>query len=395
MKAMHSFIRHTPKELLKECCTRCAFEATASYDWTACNPKKIAETLTQAFASASLKEYGAFKQTAERITEMTDPLGQAALQACVRNFETFRSLPNAYARAAWVFLHEPDTFQRAEEIHYLDYRRQGKMWDGFETHPGLVVQKDASALAAFKKEVLAWFRAGNGIKIEIFDRIRPALEDEEQDENLVQITVYREGLPDSRPVFVSDDVVAPASGRPAYELGISYEPATGVLEVVAEGRETRDHLATVFCDTLLRNADGVAARRIQPRRYNLKKLMQPCDFPTDPKDRIESVKVSLLRLKPFDEASRLTLETSNGEGRTIHDVAEEWFERHNPLRGGFLVQQAGLTIRFQADERNRRGRVLTVKIGMPHRCNLKSRSEEERVVGERYLQRWGLVETLQ
>jgi hypothetical protein len=32
---------------------------------------------------------------------------------------------------------------------------------------------------------------------------------------------------------------------------------------------------------------------------------------------------------------------------------------------------------------------------MPHRCNLKSRSEEERVIGERYLQRWGLLETLQ
>ncbi|MFN7754786.1 MAG: hypothetical protein ACK5O9_02955 [Holosporales bacterium] len=395
MKAVHSFIRCTPKELLKECCEQCAPDIAATHDWKSGNSKKTAEALTEAFATSSREQYAAFKQTAERVTEMTDSLGQAALQACVRNFDTFRSLTNAYARATWAFLHEPTAFRRAEEIHYLDYRRQGRMWDGFHTQSNLKVQRDAGALAAFKKDVLAWFRAGNGIKIEIFDRIRPAIEEDDQDENLVQITVYREGLPESKPAFVADDVVAPVASRPAYEFGISYEPATGVLEVVADGRETRDHLAKVFCSTLLRDADGVATKRIEPRRYNLQKLMQSCDFPTEPKDRIESVKVTSLRLKPYDEASRLTLETSNGDSRTIHDVAEEWFERHNPLRRGFLVQQAGLTIRFQADERNRRGRVLTVKIGMPHRCNLKSRSEEERVIGERYLQRWGLVETLQ
>lgn len=394
MKAVHSFIRHTPKDLLKECCEHSAPDIAASHDWRSASFKKSAEALKEAFAGSSREQYAALKQTAERITEMTDSLGQAALQACVRDFETFRSLENAHARAAWVFLYEPNTFRRAEEIHYLDYRRQGKMWDGFHTQPGLTVRQDDTALAAFKKDVLAWFRAGNGIKIEIFDRIRPSIEEDDQDENLVQITVYREGLPESKPAFVADDVVAPVASRPAYEFGISYEPATGVLEVVAEGRETRDHLAKVFCSTLLRDANGVATKRIEPRRYNLQKLMQPCDFPTDPKDRVQSVKVTSLRLKPYDEASRLTLETSNGDSRTIHDVAEEWFERQNPLRRGFLVQQAGLTIRFQADERNQRGRVLTVKIGTPHRCNLKSRSEEERVIGERYLQRWGLAETV-
>ena len=129
MKAVHSFIRYTPKELLKECCEQCAPDIATAHDWQSGNSKKTAEALTEAFANSSREQYAAFKQTAERVTEMTDSLGQAALQACVRNFDAFRSLANAYARATWAFLHEPTAFRRAEEIHYLDYRRQGRMWD--------------------------------------------------------------------------------------------------------------------------------------------------------------------------------------------------------------------------------------------------------------------------
>ena len=184
MKAVHSFIRHTPKDLLKECCEHSAPDIAAAHDWKSGSFKKSAEALTGAFATASREQYAAFKQTAQRITEMTDSLGQAALQACVRDLDRFRSLANAHTRAAWAFLHESNAFRRAEEIHYLDYRRQGKMWDGFHTQPGLTVRQEDTALAAFKKDVLAWFRAGNGIKIEIFDRIRPAIEEDDQDENL-------------------------------------------------------------------------------------------------------------------------------------------------------------------------------------------------------------------
>jgi hypothetical protein len=198
MKAIHSFIRHAPKELLKECCEQCAPDIAAAHDWKSSNSKKSAEALTEAFAASSHEQYAAFKQTVERVTEMTDSLGQAALQACVRDFDTFRSLANAHARAVWVFLREPTAFRRAEEIHYLDYRRQGRMWDGFHTQPNLTVQKDEEALAAFKKDVLAWFRAGNGIKIEIFDRIRPAIEEDDKDENLVQLPSIMRAVSNSK-----------------------------------------------------------------------------------------------------------------------------------------------------------------------------------------------------
>jgi hypothetical protein len=37
---------------------------------------------------------------------------------------------------------------------------------------------------------------------------------------------------------------------------------------------------------------------------------------------------------------------------------------------------------------------LPVKITMPNRCDLKSRTERERLIGEKYLARWGLLKEI-
>lgn len=77
--------------------------------------------------------------------------------------------------------------------------------------------------------------------------------------------------------------------------------------------------------------------------------------------------------------------------RTIWDMARERFGATDPLSGGWVVTQAKLSIYFQPDAASRRGRTLPLTITMPHGCNLKDCTERERMIGEKYLRRWGIV----
>jgi hypothetical protein len=121
-------------------------------------------------------------------------------------------------------------------------------------------------------------------------------------------------------------------------------------------------------------------------------LMRPHTFPTDPADGIDIVRVNQLRLMPIDSvAERLTLECRRQSSSTIWDMAREYFHTANPLAGGWIATQAKLTIKFHPDGTSRRGRTLPLTITMPHGCDLKDRTERERMVGNKYLRKWGVL----
>jgi hypothetical protein len=53
-----------------------------------------------------------------------------------------------------------------------------------------------------------------------------------------------------------------------------------------------------------------------------------------------------------------------------------------------------LAIQFHPRGRQRRGRCLHVDLTYPNGCNLRERSEAERLIGEKYLRIWRLVRDL-
>ena len=52
---------------------------------------------------------------------------------------------------------------------------------------------------------------------------------------------------------------------------------------------------------------------------------------------------------------------------------------------------ARIAIRFHPGKGRNRARTLQVELKEPHGCNLRDRSDVERLVGEKYLKRWDLV----
>jgi hypothetical protein len=175
---------------------------------------------------------------------------------------------------------------------------------------------------------------------------------------------------------------------PAVDIG--RVGALWAIEVVAKERERREGLVRILARDLLDTE--FQEQGIPLRRYDLSVLLRPFTFPTDPADGIESVRVNQLRLMPIDNAAeRVTLECTRQTSRAIWEMARERFHVANPLADGWIVTQAKLTIKFHPDASSRRGRTLPLTITMPHGCDLKDRTERERIVGNKYLRTWGIL----
>ena len=103
---------------------------------------------------------------------MADEVGQAALLAAVQDRLVVDALENSYARSLWVFLNEPVSFRRAEEVRYTDQQREGRSWSGYAAPKRLVPAASEAALDAFKAAALKLFGSLEG-HCEIYRRSRP------------------------------------------------------------------------------------------------------------------------------------------------------------------------------------------------------------------------------
>ena len=225
-----------------------------------------------------------------------------------------------------MFLHDAIGFRHAEEVRYTDDRRRGRMWDGFIGEPNLMLKRDTASVNSFKAAIRDRFHSNN-VHVDIFDRHRPNFEG--ADCALVQAAVYREGRPDDFLEFVNA-ALDRRPRRPVFEAAITYEPATGVIEVVAKERESREDLVRLFARDLL--ATEFRQKRLPLRKFDLGMLRQPFAFPTDPGDGIKSVRVNHLRLMPIDTPGERCRKCRRQTGLTVGTVMER---SHTPLSTWF------------------------------------------------------------
>jgi hypothetical protein len=291
----------------------------------------------------------------ERIMHMADEAGQTALYGVTVDPDA-RSTGCKTARATWMFLEDAQRFQYAEDVKYTDERRRGRMWDGFAGIAGLPLSDAAGPLEALKRALREHFRSTN-VHIDVFQRHRPTFD--EGHCLLTQVTIYLEERADDILEFHNGDLVRHPR-RPVSEASLTYEATTGTIEVVARARDNRQQLARLLAQHLL--AADVPRVRITLRRFDLSVLLRPFDFPTDPEDAIERVRVNRLRLMPIgSEGERITLECLRGSTCSLPEMAQHRFGAHDPLLCGWLITQAKLTIRFFA-RGNGGGRTLPLTI---------------------------------
>ncbi|MFO1036175.1 MAG: hypothetical protein U1E45_04955 [Geminicoccaceae bacterium] len=233
--------------------------------------------------------------------------------------------------------------------------------------------------------------SGANIVVEAFER-GPVNIGRHGEGRVLQLVAYLEGLPATSTEF-GDTGVVRRNVRPAVEVALVYGSETGVIDVVARaGRQLREEVAKAFAEELFPQQAGIEPVRL--RQVILSGLALARSFAVDPEDGIENVRLTALRLAPDGPAGRITLETGKKDGPALHELSKSWFGSYDPLARGPSITQARLTIRFAAGDGRRRPRTLPVQLTEPHGCNLRDRSDEERLVGEKYLKRWDLIRDL-
>ncbi|MGE0759588.1 MAG: hypothetical protein AB7O38_21400 [Pirellulaceae bacterium] len=323
----------------------------------------------------------------ERLWTMTDEPGQVALYAETKRAAELDALHSKQARAMFAFLHEPEAFRRAECDRLIDVRRFARMWAGIRCRPGVDMPLNGPPVEQFRTEVQAYFKITN-THVEIYERSRPRLG--VATARLFQANIYQEDKPDEQWMF-DGGCLSRRMHRPVAEAAVTYEPETGRMEVVTSNREARPVLLKLCCEHLL----GIphTGEWIEKRLYNLQSLAGPRTFPTDPADGIVSVEVVSLRLAPFNRSGfRITLESPSPQVASLWEETSSWFGRMSALERGWQVTQAKLVIKFRADRHAPKGKRLSVTITMPRSCDLKDRTEHERLIAERYLRQWGLID---
>jgi len=399
MTSIPAFFRKTPLNRLQDYFTRTPLPSLPLIDWTRPEPEVIGP-LIKAVDDMSPEDRQRVILDAGRVAALADEPGQNALQNVVRNRTAFDELEGPNNRSLWVFLNEPERFRMAEEVRYNDERRRGRLWSGFEVEKDRAVRKDPISISAFTAAIRDRFDTAN-VQVDVFDRHRVILDDQECD--LVQIAIYREGRAEDMLTFGDDTRIRRNVVYPVFEAAMTYEAATGVIEVVASNRDDRLEVTRYMARHLL--GIDFEDRHVPFREYDLGVLLKPFDFPSDMEDGIESVTVKELRLMDLgDPKERVTLEVLPGCERTIWDMARRriglglgsgmpgvFSEARAADVASWIVTRARFTIRFRAAREGGRAKSLTLIVTMPHGCNLKDMTPYERLIGEKYLRRWGIL----
>ncbi|EKF9276409.1 hypothetical protein O1B68_002150 [Vibrio cholerae] len=386
MPIVRNFIRHSSPQGLEEYFTTKNI-AVLGVDWSL-DQATVAGNVIQLIDHLPPEDQARLRVDAERINHMADEVGQAALLSVVTNPTQLSLMPSALERSRWVYLHQPDKFRYAEDIRYADQYRHGRNWSGYQLPPSLPLHTDPVSLDTFKEKMKSLFGLGDKVKIELFDRTLP--DDDGNDVDVVQVMIYQEGLPDAYLEFEGDENIVSRIRRPVSEHAITYSPDTGTVEIVAAKRERREVIAKAFTEDLLKQT--VEADKVPLRQYCLDPLLngQALDWDTD--DCIDSVQLVMMKLKDLAGDGRIQIEVPAKNDTEFHDYCREHFSDYNPLTSNsFVPIQATISIRFQPEEGSNRKKVLPVKISLPNGCDLRSRTERERLIGEKYLKRWGLV----
>lgn len=386
MTKLSAFVRKTSSPLLQAYFDQSHIAVPGTIDWRS-EAAGLAKPLLTAIDTMSPADHARVQADADRVADMADQAGQAALNTAVTDRDQFDKIKIGYDRALWVFLNNRSEFERAEEIRYADHYRRGAMWSGFVIQPGVDLNIDAAALAQFKDALRIRLRSEN-IEIEHFRRVRVCYSGEEH--QLVQMAIYSEGFPQDDLAFDGPDNLVRRSRRPVREAAMVYEQSTGVMEVVGKEKDSRVDIARLAVRDLL--GYDFKQNPLPLKRYDLAPLMRPHAFPVDPEDGIDSVKLKMLRLMPIDApGERVTLECMSKAPHSIWDLGAR-FGHADPLRAGFVCTHAELVIVFQPKAGLSKGSSLNLKITMPNGCNLKEQTPEQEMIAEKYLHRWGLLE---
>lgn len=365
-------------------------------EWTG-KPEALLHSLKAAIEALPEKERERTFEDFERVDQLSDEVGQRALQSFIESDEdllrSFHSCSGSEARGLCVLLTNEEAFDHALVTAYAERMRHGRSWSGYCLPPPLAPSKNPLDVDLLETDLRELFREfdGTGRKLKIDCFVRPTCDLKGAAlGQIIHYCVYVEGLPECSIEFDRDEPRR-KTRRPVIEAAICCDPASGHLEVISKGgRPVRKEIAESFAARLLSSERALTP--VQSLAFDLDRLKHPLPFPTDPSDGIKSVELTLLRLR--DAAGRfcrVTLEADDDHAN-IHKDSAGCFGDFDPLqRSQWRVIQAKLRIVFHPEGHGKRAKTINVELRAPNGSNLRDQTRRHQIISEKYLSRWGLI----
>lgn len=292
----------------------------------------------------------------------------------------FEPMESQYDRALWTYLHHPRIWNTAVRFAEADGLATGRFWVKRNDVPKADPKADEEGRQALATAMSAFYRdQGRGHNCTVDHFTRAGTQD--------YFFVYLSDYANTHVNFDESGNLHRDTERRAFEVVFAYDRNAGVLETFAKGgKKVIEPMQRIFCSVVLGSPLKPEASGKAP--YALDGLLNRAfGFDTDPEDEIESVSVRGLRLSVLGrKRGRITLEADPQKGpNSIYDMLEEDLNKERlPLS---VLQVSKVTLHIARNVPGRGGS-LTFSVALPNSCDLKSKREELRLLGEKYLKRW-------
>ena len=330
--------------------------------------------------------------TLQDLAELSDHRGMKVFAEEVKRcdpdrvwqFAACRTRPN---KAMWFFLNFREQFEQAALLARADALSQGRY----------AVRR----IGLPKVPIDATSRMKQSLETTLCNHYWPNemrgehchVEHHTRDKGHEYFFAYLDDWPDTRLVFEDSGELSPKSERYAFSVLFIFCSHDGSLDVVAKGgAEIYYPLQQAFCRAVF-DMPIEPADPLRPE-YQLQQVLDPAfKYPTETTDGIARVRLSRIRLatnnntfpvQTFDLQFRRAVTRPQWLNVIHHDL-----EAHELRVNQIVVQQATFQLIFIKNG-FARTKTMTFTVSVPSRCNLKEKSDEDREVGERCLNLWGM-----
>lgn len=327
------------------------------------------------------------------LAELSDERGLKVIfeevnRNCPDRLPELMSLEARLDKGMWFYLNLPEVFEEAALFARTDamatgryaVRRNGLPTDDFEVSAPMI----ESLQEGLQNHYWPTEMRGRHCKVEHYVRGGQAH----------YFFAYLDNWPDRQLVFEDDGQMEPRSERYAFSNVFVYCPQDGSLELIARGgQDVHAPLQQAFCKAMF-TLDVEPADPLRPV-YKLDMLLDPnFTYPTESADRIKLVRLSRIRLDPISNSRELDYLELKFPPRISR---QQWLEIlfreldcHGLTRSQVVVKQASIQLQFMTDSQGREKR-MTFNTSIPNTCDLKSRPDDVRLVGERCLRLWEAI----
>jgi len=290
------------------------------------------------------------------------------------------SLKGLHEKAFWVYLNYEKVFTSAGRLNRADHLN-GRYWKRRLlpakkpdiSHPTRELLADA--ISRFYREQQG---RGEHCTVEVYLRR----------EKIHYFFAYPADYADTVIVYNERGSFQRQLQKGAFEVIFAYNEGSGALDLFVQGdKKVRREMETLFSRLILK--EELRAEDPTANPFELNGLRSPdFDFPTDPADGIQDVRVKSLRLSLVGPGfGRITFESDARTKRgDIHELMDKALNHQRLAAETLNVTQVTMQVTFARDGRPK---TITFQISYPDGCNLKDRPEHLKI--KEYLKRWGIA----